>query len=95
VASLAVESLVDAGEDLVGFVDHAQVEGFGILERDRARLAARQLAPGQKDPGAVEGAGSQAALPGLDSEQRVELLPPLPEQWLGHDGQHAPGSLGQ
>ena len=53
-------------------------------------LAADELAPDhetRRRP--VEGAGPGAALAGLDAEQRVQLLPPLPEQRLRRHQQDA------
>ena len=91
----AVEAAVDAGEDLMGFVDQAEVEGRRPAQACEPRVRADVLAPGEEDAGASDVDVRVRRLDGLDAEQRVELVLPLSLQRARHDDEHPRGPLRQ
>ena len=95
VNAVAVEPAVNAGEDLMGFVDQAQIEGRRPAQACEPRVRSDVLAPGEEDARATDVDGSVRRLDGLDAEQRVELMLPLSEQGARHDDEHPRGPFRQ
>ena len=95
VNAVAVEPAVNAGEDFMGFVDQAEIEGWRPTQACEPRVRADVLAPGEEDAGAADIDVGVRRLDGLDAEQRVELVLPLPEQRPRHDNENPRGPLRQ
>ena len=89
--AVAVVSLVQPREDLVGLVDDHQVERRRGGERCRAALAAREFASDQVDAG---GEKARRILSRLNAEELEELVLPLADERLRHDQQDALSPLG-
>jgi hypothetical protein len=82
-----IEALVNAGEDLVRFVDDAKIERFGSEKCVASFLATGRLAPHEENPFPVEPTRTRLALARLDVEQLEQLLTPLTEKGLGRNQQ--------
>ena len=87
---------MNAGEDLVGFVDQAEIEGRRPATGARTPVSAPTYSrPARKTPGAADVDVRVRRLDGLDAEQRVELVLPLSLQRARHYDEHPRGPLRQ
>ena len=91
----AVESAVDAREDLMSFVDQAEIEGWRPAQAFEPRAGADVLAPGEEDAGGSDVDVRVRRLDGLDAEQRVELVLPLSQQRARNDDEDPRGPFRQ
>ena len=95
VHAIAVEPAVDAGEDFMGFVDQAEIEGRRPAQACEPRVRADVFAPGEEDAGGSDVDVRVRRLDGLNAEQRVELVLPLSEQRARHDDEDPRSPLRQ
>jgi hypothetical protein len=86
-----VEAAMNAREDFVSFIDHAQLKGFAITQDGSAAVAARELTAHRKHTWTRKSALPKAPLNGLNVEKPVQFVLPLPEERLRHN-EKDPGS---
>ena len=91
VDAVAIEPPVDTGEDLMGFVDQAEIERRGRTQAFEPRVAADVFAPGKENAGGGDVDVGVRRLGSLNAEQRVKLVLPLSEQWARHDDENPRG----
>ena len=89
VATILVEAPIDVGENLVGLVDDAQIEGFTTPQDRRATLASGAFAAHEEDAGSGKLLRIAAHFDRLNLEEPVEFILPLPQQGFRHNEQDA------
>jgi len=88
-----VEALVDAGEDFVGLIDDAEVKRIGEEERVTSLHTTGGFASDEEHAVSIEPSDSRLGFDRVNVEQLVQLLTPLPKEWLGSDEKNAACSL--